>query len=360
MRMSKYFPPVFVIGCDRSGTTLLTSLLEAGFNLAAPWETHFIPYFSRVLFLWGDLRKEKNRRRLLMAIYDFLEIWTCKGHPHRSLETVLPVSLLITRPMAEEILKDAQSFSELSRNLFQCYAKLHGKTAWVDNSSFFNVQPQELWSDLFPDLKAIHIIRDGRDVALSWLATWFGPANLADVARRWRNHVEEKRNWGQRHPDNYFEVRYEDLLADTQGTMAAIGRWLNLPLNPESLNLANSMSARVLSSGGEHDLLGKSVQADNKEKWRTKMSLEDQQIFSSLAASTLRSCGYDALPDNDRPALGLKIKINFQLLARFVFLRGLMDKGKSVLPVAVALCRTVGLSLPELLGMKVSQGCPLS
>ncbi|MBF0429322.1 MAG: asparagine synthase (glutamine-hydrolyzing), partial [Magnetococcales bacterium] len=66
--------PIFVVGCDRSGTTLLTTLIESRLGLITPLETHFIPYFAKTLFLWGNLEQRCNRERLLTAIYHFLEI----------------------------------------------------------------------------------------------------------------------------------------------------------------------------------------------------------------------------------------------------------------------------------------------
>ncbi|MBF0296123.1 MAG: sulfotransferase, partial [Magnetococcales bacterium] len=97
-------PPVFVVGCDRSGTTLLTALLESRLGLAAPLETHFIPYFARTLFLWGDLGRRRNRERLLTAIGHFLEILLVSSTPQLDPTEARSGTLLAVLPQAEAIL----------------------------------------------------------------------------------------------------------------------------------------------------------------------------------------------------------------------------------------------------------------
>src|SRR5690606_13260697 len=56
--------PIFVIGCPRSGTTMLQLMLHSHPRIAVPPETRFVvpAYFSRRMY--GDMRLAENRRRL--------------------------------------------------------------------------------------------------------------------------------------------------------------------------------------------------------------------------------------------------------------------------------------------------------
>ncbi|MBF0191236.1 MAG: sulfotransferase [Magnetococcales bacterium] len=285
-------PPVFVVGCDRSGTTLLTSLIESGLGLAAPLETHFIPYFAESLFLWGDLRKPSNRERLLTTILAFLELLVARNYPEKSRADLHPVTLLAVQDQAAALVAEADGFGGLIRGVFASYARYHGQQGWVDNSSFYESLPLEIWQRHLPEMKVIHIVRDGRDVALSWLKSWWGPATVGEAAWLWRCHVEDKRAWGVANPRAYLEIRYETLLQQPEETLRTIAGFLGLPSPEGSIDLKGSATARILSTGGTHDLLSGPVRADNQEKWRRAMGDDDQRLFEFVAGATLRRSGY--------------------------------------------------------------------
>ncbi|MBF0273035.1 MAG: sulfotransferase [Magnetococcales bacterium] len=285
-------PSVFVVGCDRSGTTLLTSLMESSLGLAAPLETHFIPYFAESLFLWGDLRESSNRRRLLTTILAFLELLVARNYPEKSSADLHPVTLLAVRDQAESLVTESDGFGGLIRGLFVRYAHCHGRRGWVDNSSFYESLPLEIWQRHLPEMKVVHIVRDGRDVALSWLKSWWGPATLGEAAWLWRCHVEDKRTWGVANPGAYLEIRYETLLKQPEETLQTIADFLGLPRPTGSPDLKGSATARILSTGGTHDLLSGPVRVDNQEKWRRAMHADDQRLFEFVAGETLRNSGY--------------------------------------------------------------------
>ncbi|MEO5344995.1 MAG: sulfotransferase [Magnetococcus sp. YQC-9] len=284
--------PLFVVGCDRSGTTLLTSLLEAGFGLAAPLETHFIPYFGRGLFLWGDLGGRERRRRLAEAIFDFLEILTVSNYPTKELTDLEPVTLLAVRGQLDALVDDAVDFGGLMQGIFDRFAAQQGRAGWVDNSSFYESLPLALWQTHLPGMRVIHIVRDGRDVALSWMKSWWGPATLGEAAWLWSRHVRDKRAWGVAHPEQYLELHYEELLTQPRETLARVAGFLGVSLPEGPIDLSASPAARVLSTGGTHDLLAGPVKADNREKWRAALSDDQQRLFEYFAGETLREGGY--------------------------------------------------------------------
>ncbi|MEO5334289.1 MAG: sulfotransferase [Magnetococcus sp. YQC-5] len=319
-QISSFVPtPLFVVGCDRSGTTLLTSIIESRLGLAAPLETHFIPYFAKTLFLWGNLAQRRNRATLLTAIYHFLEILVHQNYPNKDRNTLLPATLLATRPHAQTILDQSSNFGELIGQLFGHFASIQGKRGWVDNSSFYESIPLKIWQKHLPDMKVIHMVRDGRDVALSWLQSWWGPASLGEAAQLWSAHVTDKRRWGAAHPDGYLEVQYETLLNDPDQVLQQIAHFLGLQLEPRNLDWSNSQTARILSTGGTHDLLAGPILATNKEKWRRSMSSVDQMLFEYAVSTTLRSSGYPLLhhPPGPMQRVTLWFRLHGSSLRRF-------------------------------------------
>jgi hypothetical protein len=338
--------PLFLVGCPRSGTTLLSSILEAQFNLAVPLETHFIPYYNRLLWLWGDLEQKKNRERLLEEIAIFLHIWTARNNPARSMEDYWEVSLLSIIDQREQIIQNEQSFGKMAVKIFDLYAARKGCQYWADNSSFYDVEALADWDGNFPDMQVIHIVRDGRDVTLSWLKSWFRPSNLADTASRWAAHVAEKQSWGANNPERYLELRYEDLLDSPDKVIEQIAGFIHLTANPGPLDLQNSPSAQVLSVGGTHDLLNGSIQSANREKWKKQLSLPEQRFFEYLVGPQLEKNHYP----RQHPTFSKGVSWLFLLKKwlsrprRFFLIDFYMRKAKSILPLLIFLARRLGIA----------------
>ncbi len=338
-------PPLFLVGCSRSGTTLLASLLEARFDIAAPLETHFIPYYTRLLWLWGDLSLRQNRERLVEELSIFLEIWTARNNPMRALSEYYDASLLAVVGQREEIVADTDSFAAIATRLFDLYAVKHDRTNWADFSSFYDVEPIADWGARFPDMRVIHIVRDGRDVALSWLKSWFRPSNLADAAERWAEHVAEKRHWGKEHPERYLEIRYEDLLHSPERVTEAIAEFIGLVPAPGPLDLQKGPAARVLSVGGTHDLLTGGIASANRDKWKREWSVRQQRFFEYLAGGQLEASRYLRVHTDITPSERL-LFATWKWLSRpwrYFLAAFYLRKAKSILPLAIFILRRLGV-----------------
>jgi len=348
--MNAPFPqPLLVVGCPRSGTFLLCAFLEANFDIVTPTETHFIPYFQKYLFYWGDLRKKNNRIRLLGAIYEFLEIWIPRNMAGRDPKEAKRLSLLDTRPEFDAIISNSSSYTELIQALFMAYAKLHGKKYSADKSAFFSVVPLRTLESSLPDMRVIHIVRDGRDVCVSWLKTWFPPQNLCQAAHLWAKHVVDKRTWGREHPDQYLEVRYEDFVADPPSALLHLSRFLQMQPVAEPVHLEQTPLAKMLVTGVTHQQLGGKINADNIGKWVDQLSASDAKLMMSIAGKVLGESGYAIEPDTQATWLD-KIKIRalthlFPFFQKMFYLRAT----KPILPLAIIVCQILGISLSKIL-----------
>jgi len=135
--------PIFIVGCARSGTTLLRDLLRAHPRLTFPIESHFIPAFGKA---YGDPRSAREAIRLARRILNFG--W------------VRPWGL----PLAPEDFADCRSYRQVVCRLFEAWARQENKPRWGDKTPRYVLWIPELVA-LFPGAKIIHIYRDGRDVA---------------------------------------------------------------------------------------------------------------------------------------------------------------------------------------------------
>jgi hypothetical protein len=144
----------------------------------------------------------------------------------------------------------------------------------------------------FPDMQVIHLIRDGRDVALSYRAAPFGPTHVYHLARRWVQYLEAAAEaeaaLGSR---AFLSVRYEDLLQEPEAVLRRVCGFLGEEFSPEMLSFHRDPVAYPTDPRNE-DNLRRPVLTDNAGKWRKAMSDRDVRIFETLAGGALEQQGY--------------------------------------------------------------------
>lgn len=341
---------VFVVGCPRSGTYLLSLILNAECGIAIPVETHFIPLFGRFSALFGDLTDADRRMRLLQCIFDFLEIWTPRSERGRSPDVIRRYSLLSVRPYGSRIVANSSCYGSLVEQLFKEYARLHGMPRAGDKSAFFRHMPLDTLADLFPSSRIIHVIRDGRDVSLSWRGIWTGPITLAQSAAEWSAHLLEKRRWGAANPARYLEVRYEDLVAEPERIMALLHRYLGLPQRSAPLSFHRSELARALAGGQPHEKIASPLDPGNCFKWRKQMSASERELFEHVAGPALAAAGYEVL--DLPPSVSRSVRCALQRVRGRLSLHEIQLQAKNLLPGIIMICRRLGISLPRLLNRR--------
>jgi len=207
------YRPVFVIGCPRSGTTLLTLMLSSHSRIAIPPETRFLLPVFRAHREFGDLAEKRNRRRLARRVVR--RKGTKFGHLGLDRNRVV-----------WEIVNGPQSLGSALAVPFRLYAGDRGKPRWGDKRPG-HVRNVDVLMALFPDAQLVHIVRDPRDcvgslVRMPWwsrgtdgaLAAWVHAVDCAAAARR-------------RLPaDAFHELRYEDLVADPRAALARLCAFL--------------------------------------------------------------------------------------------------------------------------------------
>ena len=130
---------------------------------------------------------------------------------------------------------------------------------------------------LFPDAQYVHLIRDGRDAALSFLEmpegtftrTWAHPTTPGRFACLWRKEIAGARALGRDvGSSRYLEVRYEALVADPTATVTAICAWAEIPFEPAMLEYAGEVD--VSAKPHQQRLLAPPTKG--VRSWREEMS----------------------------------------------------------------------------------------
>ena len=149
--MSAAKGPVFVLGCPRSGTTVLYHMLLSAGNFAIYRAESNV--FSVLVPRFGNFRSEQNRRRLM-------RYWLQSK--------LFQVSGLDAKQIEDRIMRDCRSGGDFLRILMESVAAKQGMSRWADCTPDHLLYLDEIRHQV-PDAHIIHIIRDGRDVALSYV-----------------------------------------------------------------------------------------------------------------------------------------------------------------------------------------------
>jgi hypothetical protein len=260
--------PVFVIGYARSGTSLVCRLMRRYLKVSFGTESQFILRYLGLLPAYGDLAVDANVRRLLEDIGGerffarSLNNWGFRYDPARAFDELR-----------------GRTFRHVLDAVFGQLASHNGMVRWGDKTPSYNDNLFALYQ-LFPDALFIHAVRDGRDVALSIRQTSFGPKNACECAQHWAHTQQTIRNFAAAlPPDQFHQVRYEDLTANPLETMQSLGAFLGVEVDGAVVS--------AMCTGLPSD-----VRAGNTGKWQRTMQPRELERFEGVAAHSLVAAGY--------------------------------------------------------------------
>lgn len=279
--MSKSSTPFFIVGSERSGTTLLMVMLGNHPHLAVPEVTWFYPRFRAFLHTYGDLSRPQNFRTLVSEMIFGLKT-PLLGLP---LNPATIVNELIAKTKVP-------TFAEAFRVIVETYAKATGKPRWGEKTPHNLYYIREIVSD-FPDAKIVHLIRDGRDVAVEQIRSAFGPRNAYAAAKMWRRTHEAAAKLRNELPSSvWLDVRYEELVGEPERALRVVSEFLGEAYDPATLEFYQGDIARRRGQTRDHRPLGQPVSSAYVGLYRRHLSLYDQQVFAAVAGKQLVEAGY--------------------------------------------------------------------
>jgi Sulfotransferase family len=275
-------PPLILLGVSRSGTTLLRVILDRSPGVAIPDESFFVPLLAR-----------RHRRKI---------------DPERFLGDLSRLPVLAEWGLSPEDvtprLRPGLGVGEAIAAIFEAYAEKEGKPRWGDKTPMY-MRHLPLLERLFPGAQYVHLVRDGRDAAVSFLRmpegtftrTWAHPESPAEFAALWRIEVEGARELGDRvGPARYHEARYERLVAEPEGTARAICAFAGITFDPAMLDYAGAVDV----SRKPHQQRLLQPPTTGVRDWRSELGEEDARAFERVAGGLLAELGYDVLGEPER------------------------------------------------------------
>ena len=281
-------PPLILLGVSRSGTTLLRVILDRSPGIAIPDESFFVPLLAR-----------RHGRKVDRECFldDVARIPTIR-------DWGVPVADVAGR------VRPGMPTGVAIAAIFDAYAEAAGKPRWGDKTPLY-MRHLELLDGLFPDAQYVHLIRDGRDAALSFLQmpegtftrTWAHPRTPEQFACLWRKEVGDARSLG-RHvgASRYHEVRYEELVAEPKATVRAICAFAAIPFEPAMLDYTDAVDV----SAKPHQQRLLIPPTSGVRSWRADMPADEVAAFDSVAGDLLGKLGYEVGSSSSgaaRPAL---------------------------------------------------------
>jgi Sulfotransferase family len=270
--------PVFVLGCPRSGTTVLFHMLLSAGNFAVYRAESNV--FSVLQPRFGNLHSENNRHELL-------RYWLKSK--------LFQVTGLEPGPIAEKILRECHGAGDFLRIVMEETARHQGVTRWADSTPDHLLYIPQIKHEI-PDALIVHIIRDGRDVALSYAKQgwayplpWDRNEQVVVAGLFWEWIVGKGRNFGRALGRDYYELHYEDLVEKPRETLRALGDFIGQELDYDHIlrigigSVSEPNSSFVSGPGGGFQPV---------QRWTKQMTTEQLENFEALVGKFLQVLGY--------------------------------------------------------------------
>jgi len=268
--------PVMIVGHGSSGTSILTRLMRDYLKVAFGTESQFIVHYYRRLHRYGDLQNDANLRRLVADVLS--ERWFQRSRKFDGFKATVDETLADVQERTYRGVLDA-AFGQLAKHL--------GTTRWGDKTPEYT-HDLPIIGELFPDAKYIHMLRDGRDVALSVMGRYWGAKNAFVAAREWKEALGQVDEFLTTIPDEQkLVITYEGMLSKPVDAFAQMIDFLGI----------DNQDNKLLDAIAEP--IANDLMRSNFDKWRTKMSAADRVRYERIAAGTLARHGYETMIEED-------------------------------------------------------------
>jgi hypothetical protein len=278
--------PFFIVGNDRSGTTMLRLIVDRGPDAAVPPESMFLTDLAPA-FDAGGPRDAEAAARLMHQVWE---------HPKVRLWGLGP-----TPPAVPDGLSGEDAYRFVVAAPFEAYAARHGKARWGDKTPHYVNHVDHLLR-LWPGARFVVLVRDGRDVALSLRRMPFGPNNAWAAAQWWARGIRAGVRAQQAHPDAVLTIRYEDLAQRPAEEVRRVCSFLGLGYSDDMLALEHVDPARIVpDQAAWFPTLFDGINTSAVGRWRREMGARDRRVFAELAGAELAQLGYEVDEDAGRP-----------------------------------------------------------
>lgn len=221
------YEPFFIVGCGRSGNTLLRRIMTTKTGVVIPPETYVLGKIIRLHKAYKNL-KWYNYVNLVISTIEY----------HNQFYTFEINSLKELALELKDLSKDKRSLAHILNRFYCFYAEKKGLEIkyWGDKTPMNAMSVYEI-KEVFPNAKFVHLIRDGIDVSYSYMNS--GLMEYTAAALKWKRVVKFVQNFGKKNPENYLEIRYEGLVTKPDEIVRRVCGFLDIEYNEKMLYIEN-------------------------------------------------------------------------------------------------------------------------
>ena len=264
------FEPFFIVGAPRSGTTLLTVMLDRHSSIAMTPETKIFQHMRPL----GQYRTFRNHEAVLDSF-------------------LFRTHLVDLRLEPAEVLGRFRDFEPNYRNyvryVLETYRVQQGKPRIGEKT------PEHMWDvptilDWYPRSKIIWLLRDGRDVALS-IDRLF-QCGVRRACFLWWQYAKFGQMWERRYPDRFRHVTFESLVDQPEETLSEVLAFLDLQFEPSILNTSvRSETVPEHEMGHKRASLG-ALNPSKAGEYHRLATVEQRAMMASIIDRQLVQLGY--------------------------------------------------------------------
>lgn len=281
-------PFFFIIGRPRSGTTMLSTILDANKQTAMPIESKVIIH---LYFKFKNVKKWNEQNLLLFydAIFKQPKIDTWIINKEQLKNDILTLG-------------EHATFQRLIKLIYLNYVSFFDKEVIAvigDKNPGYSyvISHLKILLSLFPEAKIIHLTRDYRDHYLSMCKVDFEGNHLSLVCYRWQYSFKQVRKLMNDKPEQYYFLRYEELVQQPEKQVKAICNFLGITYHASMLEYYK-IKDKVLSVYPEelvmkyHSNLFQPISAEFINKWKEKLTPKQIEMADAIVGKTADEAGY--------------------------------------------------------------------
>ena len=281
--------PIIVLGCPRSGTTLLQVMLHSHPRIAIAPETRFmLPAYRRRL-RFGNLEDRANR----LALAEFV---AGRGRFFGNLG-------LDRQATIRQIVEGPPTFGSVIGIVLQAYAERFGRPRWGEKRPAY-VRHIGVVMRLFPDAQIVHIMRDPRDCVASLKRMPWWKRGIYHSVSAWAQAIDYTDEAERRWPGLVTRVQYERLVADPESELRAVCAALGEEYVP-AMAEPEQLAPAVVPRKHWHRSTKGSPTTERVGLWRENLESWEAALCETVLAERMRRFGYEPTDAGRPPAAHL-------------------------------------------------------
>ncbi len=294
--------PIFIVGAPRSGTTLLSRILDSHPSLGIADEIIYFDIILQARSVVPELDTPERIERFfeLLPRMDHVRYW-------QGLDEVL--AEVKRRLLAE----DTPGYPRFYLLVMQVYAEQRGAARFGEKTPW-NVRHMDEIVALFPEARIVHIVRDPRAQIASRRKLPRASRDVVTMAVKWKLDVEAAARFADgpnATPENYMELRYEDLVAGLEPQIRRVCEFLREPFHTNMLTFHREQDVMFKDQPWKEGVF-RPVHTDSLQAWRKELTPSQARIVEIVCGAEMHRHGYAA--DSGGSALGAAVRLPAEAL----------------------------------------------